>query len=146
MVDMKAEINQMEEMASLHEVKRLVADEPRRMETYSLEVDVLKYLKRVYYFSKRMARGVLVATGQTGNSRRWDPGRRILGRRTPAGRLRASSGPGADPLPEPPARAGRAACLDPALLPPKRPSPEVFSLGPAPHGGSARGRSVLPIA
>lgn len=63
-VDMKADINQMEEMVSLHEMKRLVADEPRRMETYSLEVDVLKYLKRIYYFSKRMARGVLGASGE----------------------------------------------------------------------------------
>ena len=27
-----------------------------------MEVDVLKNLKRVYYFSKRMARGVLSAT------------------------------------------------------------------------------------
>ena len=63
-VGMKAEINQMEESASLHQVKRLVADEPRRMETYSLEVDVLKYLKRVYYYSKRMARGVLEASAE----------------------------------------------------------------------------------
>ncbi len=61
-VDMKTEVNQMAEMASLHEVKRLVADEPRRLETYTLEVDVLKYLKRVYYFSKRMARGTLEAS------------------------------------------------------------------------------------
>ena len=63
-VGMKAEINQMEESASLHQVKRLVADEPRRMETYSMEVDVLKYLKRVYYYSKRMARGVLEASAE----------------------------------------------------------------------------------
>jgi phosphate:Na+ symporter len=61
-VAMKAEVNQMADQASLHEVRRLLADEPRRLETYTLEVDVLKNLKRVYYFSKRMARGVLVAT------------------------------------------------------------------------------------
>jgi phosphate:Na+ symporter len=61
-VSMKAEVNQMADQASLHEVRRLVADEPRRLETYTLEVDVLKNLKRVYYFSKRMARGVLAAT------------------------------------------------------------------------------------
>ena len=65
-VDMKGEINQLADMASLHEVQRLVADEPRRLEMYTLEVDVLKNLKRVYYFSKRMSRGVLVATGQGG--------------------------------------------------------------------------------
>jgi len=61
-VEMKGEVNQMAESASLHEIRRLVADEPHRLETYTLEVDVLKNLKRVYYFSKRMARGVLVAT------------------------------------------------------------------------------------
>jgi phosphate:Na+ symporter len=65
-IDMKGEVNQMANKASLHEVERLVADEPRRLEMYSLEVDVLKYLKRIYYFSKRMARGVLVATEADG--------------------------------------------------------------------------------
>jgi phosphate:Na+ symporter len=34
-------------------------DEPNRLEAYTLEVDILKNLKRIYYFSKRMARGVL---------------------------------------------------------------------------------------
>jgi phosphate:Na+ symporter len=52
----------MAESASLHEVRRLVADEPQRLAAYTLEVDVLKNLKRIYYFSKRMARGVLAAT------------------------------------------------------------------------------------
>jgi len=62
-VDMKGDVNQMADSVSLHEVQRLLAKEPRRLETYALEVDVLKNLKRVYYFSKRMARGVLLATG-----------------------------------------------------------------------------------
>jgi phosphate:Na+ symporter len=61
-VDMKAEVTQMAQMASQHEVRRLVADEPQRLETYTLEVDVLKNLNRIYYFSKRMARGVLNTT------------------------------------------------------------------------------------
>jgi phosphate:Na+ symporter len=61
-VDMKEEVNQMADKASLHQARRLVADEPRRLETYALEVDVLKNLRRVYYYSKRMARGVLTAT------------------------------------------------------------------------------------
>jgi len=59
-VEMKAEVRREAEMASLHEAQRLVADEPRRIEAYSLEVDVLRNLDRIYYFSKRMARGVLV--------------------------------------------------------------------------------------
>ena len=61
-VEMKSEVSQMAEMASLHEAQRLVADEPRRIEAYTLEVDVLKNLSRIYYYSKRMARGVLVGT------------------------------------------------------------------------------------
>jgi phosphate:Na+ symporter len=53
---MKGEINSMEHAASLHQAERLVADEPNRVETYRLEVDVIANLKRIYYFSKRIAR------------------------------------------------------------------------------------------
>jgi phosphate:Na+ symporter len=61
-VDMKAEVNRMADMASVHEARRLVADEPRRIEAYTLEIDIFKNLKRIYYFAKRMAHGVLTAT------------------------------------------------------------------------------------
>jgi phosphate:Na+ symporter len=61
-VEMKSDVTQMAQMASQHEVMRLIADEPHRLETYTLEVDVLKNLNRIYYFSKRMARGVLNTT------------------------------------------------------------------------------------
>ena len=63
-VDMKEEVKRQSEMASRHEVQRLVADEPQRLETYTLEVDVLKNLNRIYYFSKRMARGVLMSRSE----------------------------------------------------------------------------------
>ncbi len=53
---MKGEINSMEHAASLHQVERLTADEPNRVENYRLEVDVIANLKRIYYFSKRIAR------------------------------------------------------------------------------------------
>jgi len=59
-VAMKEAVNSLADSATLHEAQRLVADEPRRLEAYTLEVDILKNLKRVYYFAKRMARGVLV--------------------------------------------------------------------------------------
>jgi phosphate:Na+ symporter len=59
-VAMKEEVNRLVESASLHEVGRLLADEPNRLEAYTLETDIIKSLKRVYYFSKRMARGVLM--------------------------------------------------------------------------------------
>ena len=58
-VEMKEAVNALAESATLHEAQRLVADEPRRLEAYSLETDILKNQKRVYYFAKRMAKGVL---------------------------------------------------------------------------------------
>jgi phosphate:Na+ symporter len=36
-----------------------VAEEPNRLAAYTIEVDMLEHLKRVYYFSKRMSRGVV---------------------------------------------------------------------------------------
>ena len=59
-VSMKEVVNALADSATLHEAQRLVADEPRRLEAYSLETDILKNQKRVYYFAKRMARGVLM--------------------------------------------------------------------------------------
>lgn len=65
-VAMKEAVNALADSATLHEAQRLVADEPRRLEAYTLEVDILKNQKRVYYFAKRMARGVLVGLGGDG--------------------------------------------------------------------------------
>jgi phosphate:Na+ symporter len=53
---MKSEINSMERAAALHQAERLTVDEPNRVENYRLEVDVIANLKRIYYFSKRIAR------------------------------------------------------------------------------------------
>jgi len=59
-VALKEAVNALADSAALHEAQRLVADEPRRLEAYTLEVDILKNQKRIYYFAKRMARGVLM--------------------------------------------------------------------------------------
>ena len=56
---MKAEINTLAHSATLHEARRLVADEPNRLAAYRVEIDVLENLKRIYYFAKRMARTTL---------------------------------------------------------------------------------------
>lgn len=53
---MKATINSLERAAATHQAERLVADEPNRVSTYRLEIDLIANLKRVYYFSKRIAR------------------------------------------------------------------------------------------
>jgi phosphate:Na+ symporter len=58
-IEMKTEINQLADSAAMHEAKRLVAQEPGRLAAYTFEVDVLESLKRVYYFTKRMARAAL---------------------------------------------------------------------------------------
>jgi phosphate:Na+ symporter len=55
---MKEEINRLIESAELHQVRRLVAEEPNRITTYTIEVDIIEKLKRIYYFAKRMAKTV----------------------------------------------------------------------------------------
>lgn len=58
-VAMKSEINRLANAAALHQAQRLVAEEPNRLPTYTVEMDVLQSLKRVFYFAKRMARSVV---------------------------------------------------------------------------------------
>lgn len=53
---MKKEVESLERAASLHEAERLMVDEPNRVATYRLEVDILANLKRIFYFSGRIAR------------------------------------------------------------------------------------------
>ncbi len=53
---MKSRINSLERAATAHQAARLVADAPDRVPTYRLEIDVINTLKRVFYFTKRIAR------------------------------------------------------------------------------------------
>ncbi|MBT8165989.1 MAG: Na/Pi cotransporter family protein [Acidimicrobiia bacterium] len=53
---MKREVNSLERAATAHQAERLVAAEPDRVANYRLEVDVISTLKRIYYFTKRIAR------------------------------------------------------------------------------------------
>ncbi len=46
------------ESAAMHQAQRLIADGPNRLETYSVEMDLIEKLKRIYYFAKRMAKTV----------------------------------------------------------------------------------------
>ena len=62
-VSMKAEINRLADSAAMHEAKRLVAEEPNRLPAYTIEMDLLQNLKRIYYFTKRMARVVVARSG-----------------------------------------------------------------------------------
>ena len=56
---MKADISQLMDSAAMHESRRLVAEEPNRLAAYTLEMDVIEKLKRIYYFAKRMAKSVV---------------------------------------------------------------------------------------
>jgi len=60
-IEMKGEINRLADSASLHQARRLVAEEPNRLPAYTVEMDILQNLKRIYYFAKRMARLVIAS-------------------------------------------------------------------------------------
>ena len=55
---MKKEIARIANSAAAHEAQRLVANEPQRIETYTVEMDITEKLQRIYYFARRMARTV----------------------------------------------------------------------------------------
>ncbi|MBI2479983.1 MAG: Na/Pi cotransporter family protein [Planctomycetia bacterium] len=54
--DAKAEINRLAAAAEVHLSRRLAADEPNRLATFRLESEVMEYLRRMYYFAKRIAK------------------------------------------------------------------------------------------
>jgi phosphate:Na+ symporter len=58
---MKQEISRIADSAAVHQAQRLVAEEPNRIPAYTIEVDIIEKLKRIYYFAKRMAKTVDVA-------------------------------------------------------------------------------------
>ena len=53
---MKSHIRNLERAATQHEAERLVADEPNRIATYRFEIDLIANLKRIYYFTRKIAR------------------------------------------------------------------------------------------
>jgi phosphate:Na+ symporter len=59
-IAMKASVQAQVASAEQHEAQRLVADAPNRLAAYSLEMEVIEKLKRIYYFAKRMAKTVAV--------------------------------------------------------------------------------------
>ena len=52
----KEDINRLAAQAETHLSRRLAADEPNRLATFRLESEVMEYLKRMYYFAKRIAK------------------------------------------------------------------------------------------
>ena len=58
-VTAKSEINQLASVAESHLVNRLTAEEVNRFTLYRIESEIIEYLKRVYYFAKRINRTIL---------------------------------------------------------------------------------------
>lgn len=58
-IGMKSDINRLTDSAAMHQVQRLVAQEPNRLAAYTVEIDIIENLKRIYYFAKRMAKSVM---------------------------------------------------------------------------------------
>ena len=57
-IAMKREISDLADSAAAHEAQRLVAEEPNRLPAYTIEMDIIEKLKRIYYFAKRIAKTV----------------------------------------------------------------------------------------
>ena len=57
-IAMKTDIARLTDSAAMHETRRLVAKEPNRLAAYTVEMDVIEKLKRIYYHAKRMAKDV----------------------------------------------------------------------------------------
>ena len=52
---MRTTVEQLFDAASSHQATRLVADAPNRLSTYTLEVELIDKLRRIYYFCDRIA-------------------------------------------------------------------------------------------
>ena len=52
----KGRISELGDRVDLHLSRRLVAGEPNRMIAFRLESEINEYLKRMFYFAKRIAK------------------------------------------------------------------------------------------
>ncbi|MBF0470839.1 MAG: Na/Pi cotransporter family protein [Gammaproteobacteria bacterium] len=57
-IELKDEVSRLSTEAVQYQAARLIANEPNRIAAYTLEVDIEEKLKRIYYFSKRIAKTV----------------------------------------------------------------------------------------
>ncbi|RME75178.1 MAG: Na/Pi cotransporter family protein [Chloroflexi bacterium] len=58
-ISAKMVINRLADEAEEHLANRLVAQAPNRLHTFSIETEIIEYLKRVYYFAKRIAKAMI---------------------------------------------------------------------------------------
>ncbi len=62
-LSMKTDFQNIVQQAEGHQVDRLTVDEPKRFEAYSVEVETIERMKRIYYFAKRIAKTVVGTEG-----------------------------------------------------------------------------------
>ncbi len=55
---MREEVQRLTDEATRHQAKRLIADAPRRVATYTVELDIIENLHRLYDFARRIAKYV----------------------------------------------------------------------------------------
>jgi phosphate:Na+ symporter len=60
-MEMHTEVRELANTAIVHQAHRLVATDPNRMRTYSVEMDMIENLKRISHVSRRIARSVIAA-------------------------------------------------------------------------------------
>ena len=58
-ISMKTDMNRLVEKAGLHQAERLVSEDSGKFEAYSVEMDIIEKLKRIYYHSKHIAKSVV---------------------------------------------------------------------------------------
>ena len=58
-ISMKADMNRLVDQAELHQAQRLVSEDSGKFEAYSVEVEIIEKLKRIYYHARRMAKTVV---------------------------------------------------------------------------------------
>jgi phosphate:Na+ symporter len=58
-ISMKSDMNRLVEQADMHQAQRLISEDSGKFEAYSVEVDIIEKLKRIYYHAKRMAKTVV---------------------------------------------------------------------------------------
>ena len=56
---MSGDLNRLGEQADQHQAQRLVSEDSGKFEAYSVEIDIIEKLKRIFYHAKRMAKSVV---------------------------------------------------------------------------------------
>jgi len=58
-ISMNSDLNLLTGQADMHQAQRLISEDSGKFEAYSVEVDIIEKLKRIYYHAKRMAKTVV---------------------------------------------------------------------------------------